>query len=146
MDDSMDISLFMMISTTLVLFLIIYGAMIRSVIKYKYSAWWLLLAALLFACPPLIFVLFSFCERVALNKDKIKKEEIKGKIKVRIAIASFIFYYLLLPLFVNFLKYSSANQVWYSEMASVCVNIVMIALVPFYVYIKKQIHLLNINN
>ena len=84
-----------------------------------------------------IFVLISLCERAELKKNK--NDYIKGKIKVKIALSVFIFYCLLYPLFIVFLKYSSTNSDWYEEIGMVCVNIVMLALIPLYLYVKKQI-------
>jgi hypothetical protein len=103
-----------------------------------------LILALLFVCPPLIFVLYSYCEKIILKKEGEAKVEIKGKVKLRIAIAVFIFYYLLFPILNILLKYTSINPDWYSEVAITCINVVMLMFIPLRIYAKKQIYLINL--
>lgn len=117
--------------------------MIQSSMKYQYSKLWVVLALLLFICPPFIFILMSLCEKAELNTHADGKEKMRAKIKVNIAVAIFIFYYLLFPLFFVVLKYSSINPEWYKEISMACVNIVMIALIPLYLYTKKKINSLD---
>ena len=69
---------------------------------------------------------------------------LKANLKVNISVAIFIFYYPLYPLFVLFLKYSAVNEDWYKEIAMVCINIVMLVLIPLYLYVKKKINTLEI--
>ena len=137
MNSPTNISLMLLIITTLLLYFAGLVAVYKSSKKYHYSKLWFVLALFLFVCPPFIFVLISLCERAELKKNK--NDYIKGKIKVRIALSVFIFYCLLYPLFIVFLKYSSTNSDWYEEIGMVCVNIVMLALIPLYLYVKKQI-------
>ncbi len=144
MNMTTDISLMALIVSTLLLYIIGLIAMVQSIIKYKYSKLWLALGLLLFICPPFLFVLISLCEKVEIKKNSSTPAFLKAKIKVNISVAIFIFYYSLYPLFVLFLKYSAVNEDWYKEIAMVCINIVMLALIPLYLYVKKKINTVEI--
>lgn len=142
MDSTNNISLMMFILTSFLLYCAGLIALFLSIKKYHYSKLWLFLALFLFVCPPFILVLISLCERAELKKSANNIDYVRGKIKVKIALSIFIFYYLLYPVFIIFLKYSSANSDWYREIGLVCVNLVMLALIPLYIYIRKKVSLL----
>lgn len=144
MNITTDITLMVLIITTLLLYIIGLIAMVQSINKHKYSKLWLALGLLLFICPPFIFVLISFCEKNEIRKNSSTPAFLKAKLKVNISVAIFIFYYSLYPLFVLFLKYSAVNEDWYKEIAMVCINIVMLVLIPLYLYVKKKINTLEI--
>lgn len=119
--------------------------LIKSACKYKYSLWWVVPGLLLFACPMLLLVLVAALENKTLKKVDNQEDRAIGRFKVSMAIAFFLFYYLLFPLLTNILKYTSTNANWYPEIALVCVNVVMIALIPLYLYFKKRFNDLFIN-
>ena len=144
MNITTDITLMVLIITTLLLYIIGLIAMVQSINKHKYSKLWLALGLLLFICPPFILVLISFCEKNEIRKNSSTPAFLKAKLKVNISVAIFIFYYSLYPLFVLFLKYSAVNEDWYKEIAMVCINIVMLVLIPLYLYVKKKINTLEI--
>jgi len=143
MNSTSNISFLLFIITTILLYLAGIIAMIQSAMKYHYSKFWIVMALLLFVCPPFIFILMSLCEKTELKKQANDKKNMRAKIKVNIAVAIFIFYYLLFPLFFIVLKYSSINSEWYKEISLTCVNIVMIVLIPLYLYTKKKINSLD---
>ena len=102
MNITTDITLMVLIITTLLLYIIGLIAMVQSINKHKYSKLWLALGLLLFICPPFIFVLISFCEKNEIRKNSSTPAFLKAKLKVNISVAIFIFYYSLYPLFVLF--------------------------------------------
>lgn len=131
----------MLISTLLLCFVGLIG-LFQSYRKYKFNIIWIFIGLILFACPPLILILISILERNEIKKRPNANHNLKSKIMVNISVAIFIFYYSLFPLFVLFLKYSSINKEWYQEIAITCINIVMLAFVPLYLYVKKKINIL----
>lgn len=143
MDTTTNFSLMALIISTLLLYVIGLIAMVQSIMKYKYSKFWFALALILFFCPPLIFILISLCEKAEIRRKSSSFAFLKAKIKVNISVAIFIFYYSLYPMFVIFLKYTAVNNDWYKEIAMVCVNIVMLAFIPLYLFVNKKINTVN---
>lgn len=59
-----------------------------------------------------------------------------AKVRHKSSVAIFIFYYLLnFPLMI-FLKLSAINTDWYEIISMVCVNLVMLLLIPLYIYVE----------
>jgi len=139
----LNISLLLLVISNILLFVAGSIGLIISSNKYGYSKWYLLIALVLFISPSLIFVLIPSCEYAEMKKKgNIAYDLLKGKIKIKIAIATFVFYYLLFPIFNLILKYSSANPDWYSEIAFTCINTVMLLLLPLYLYSRSKIKVL----
>ena len=136
----LNISLLLLVISNLLLFVAGFVGLIISSNKYGYSKWYLFIALALFISPSLILVLIPSCEYAAMKKKRNNAFDLlKGKAKIKIAIATFVFYYLLFPIFNLILKYSSANPDWYSEISFTCINIVMLLLIPLYLYTWSKI-------
>jgi hypothetical protein len=141
--NELNISLLLFVISNVLLFAAGFIGLIISSNKYGYSKWYLLVAFVLFISPSLIFVLIPSCEYAEIKKKgKNAFDLLKGIIKIKIAVATFIFYYLLFPIFNLILKYSSANPDWYSEIAFTCINVVMLLLIPLYLYSWSKIKFL----
>lgn len=139
----LNISLMLLVISNILLFVAGSIGLIISSNKYGYSKWCLLIALVLFISPSLIFVLIPLCEYAEMKKKRVDAFDLmKGKVKINIAVATFVFYYLLFPIFNLILKYSSANPDWYSEIAFTCINIVMLLLLPLYIYSWNKIKVL----
>lgn len=134
-----NISIMALTITTLMLYVFAMTAMIISIKKHQYSKLWLLPAMLLFSFPPLIIVLKTYCEKSVLKKAGDNSEYIWAKLRHKAAIAIFIFLYILNFPIMLFLKYSAINADWYEIISMVCVNIVMFAFIPLYIYIEGKI-------
>lgn len=143
MDLTTNIALPSMLISTLLLYIVGLIGLFRSYRKYKFNIIWIFIGLILFVCPPLILILISILERNKIKKGSNANHILKSRIRVNISVAIFIFYYSLFPLLVLFLKYSSINKEWYQEIAITCVNIIMLAFVPLYLYVKKKINILT---
>jgi len=142
MDVTNNITLGMFIGTQIILYLIGITEIIISVKKYKYSKLWVFLSLLFFGIPPIFIVYITLLEKSKIKKDTSTESfyYLAATVRVNIAVAIFLFYYFLIPLFSAFLKYALKNNIWNEEMAIVCVNIAMIALYPVLVYSRKRIN------
>ncbi len=142
MDVTNNITLGMFIGTQIILYLIGITEIIISVKKYKYSKLWIFLSLLFFGIPPIFIVYITLLEKSKIKKDTSTESfyYLAATVRVNIAVAIFLFYYFLIPLFTVFLKYALKNNIWNEEMAIVCVNIAMIALYPVLVYSRKKIN------
>jgi|APMed6443717190_1056831.scaffolds.fasta_scaffold11772_3 hypothetical protein len=139
----LNISLLLLVISNILLFVAGFIGLIISSNKYGYSKWYLLIALVLFISPSLIFVLIPLCEYAEMKKKRVDAFDLmKGKVKIKIAVATFVFYYLLFLIFNLILKYSSANPDWYSEIAFACINVVMLLLIPLYLYSWSKIKVL----
>lgn len=144
METTTNISLGFFIGTQIVMYLIGLLEMVRSVNKYHYSILWIILSLLFFVWPPFFAIYINLLEKSKVKKDKGTEsmQYLTARVRLNIAVALFIFYYLLIPLFTFFLKYASTNSDWYEEIALVCVNIALIALYPVLVYSRKRLNLI----
>lgn len=138
--DTFKISLLLTITSTLLLYSFGLVALIRSIIIYKYSIKWALLALpILLICPPSVFIIITKCEfDVLKNNQNINQINI-AKISKTAALLLSILYYVLLIAFNYILKYSFQNPEWYSEISISCDNIVMIFLFVIYFILNRKI-------
>ena len=140
MNETTNIAILLFIITNLILYVIGMIALVKSAFKYKYNFLWVFVGVLLFVCPPLLIVLMASCERGILIKSRNAQERAKGKCKLAIVLALFVCYYLLFPAFSLILRYTATNADWYAEIALVCVNVVMIAFIPLYLFVKRTLN------
>ena len=126
--------------TIVLLYIIGMVAMLRSIIKYRYSPLWLIVAAAMLVCPPLIFLLYSFREKVKLKESQQIKEKIRSEIKYKGMVVLFLIYYVCGVFFAFFLKYGLHVE-WGGECAVFFANILyLLFLLTYAVYIRKQIN------
>jgi hypothetical protein len=138
MDETAILVLVMMI-TIVLLYIIGMLAMLKSVIKYKYSPLWLIVAALMLVCPSLIFVLYSYREKAKLKETQQIGEKLRSEIKYKGMVVLFLIYYIVGLFLVFFLKYVLHVE-WGGECALVLANVLyLLFLLTYVVYIKKQI-------
>jgi len=139
----MDKSIFVILAiVSIALLWIIYQiSFIRSLIKYKYSWWWLLLTStLLFFYSPLIYILQANRENTIIKKQADTRKIMVGKLKLKFAIVCFIFYFVSAAVFsLGFNHYLFVTDVYKADKSILCVNMIMILMIPLYLYLKKQL-------
>ena len=130
-----------MIITTLVFYITGIIAAIRSMVKYKYSAWWLLIIVIL--PPPLAFILYAYLENTILKKGMDTKALIQSRIKVRIMVILFLIQYVFGLFLTGLLKYAIGME-WGGEISLIATNILFLLFVlTNLIYGKKMMNLLN---
>ena len=138
--DETDISLLMMLITIVLLYITGMVAMLRSVIKYKYSPLWLIVAAILLICPTLIFVLYSYREKAKLKESQQIREKVRSEIKYKGMVVLFLIYYVFCVFLAFFLKYGVHIE-WGGECAVFFANaLYLLFFLTYAVYIRKQIN------
>jgi len=113
--------------------------MLQSIRKYKYSSLWLIVAIIMIICPVLIFILYSYREKVILKKSQQIKEKIKSEMKFKGMMVLFLIYYALGVFLSFFLRYGVYVE-WSGEGALFFVNTMFLFFIFAYIiYGKKQI-------